>query len=420
MLTPEERKDRILSEIKVSQVVNVKDKNTSTCPCCGKSNKFSVQANRGKCWSAYCELNDSKDVIGLYGWKHNLNFWDSIKAIETEFGLPVGNSNPSERSQLLEKCLSIYKDYLWAHEGKQALDYLRERGFLDSTIRDYRLGYAPNFNCLRSKGISASDLAKEGLFEDNKEYYSKRIILPIRDRLGHLVHFTGRYALPITDDSIPRYKDTKKANNKGTKDFLVFESEISNYLKNSDTLYVGEGYPDTLSLRQLGLPAVGSLGLEKLTGHYSKLKDFKNIVFMFDNDTYDADNLKYKREYKSWVRVVPQLIDLQIVLPNINFYTCLVPANTKTKQKFYKPTKDINEWISVGELTGDEVKSYITLKKKEFVTSLVDKWGSNRSQHFTLLKLITATNKHYLKAELAKYIDPKLSIIDYACELIAA
>ena len=42
MLSPQERKQRIIDEIKVSQVLDVKDYGSSTCPCCGKSNKFIV------------------------------------------------------------------------------------------------------------------------------------------------------------------------------------------------------------------------------------------------------------------------------------------------------------------------------------------------------------------------------------------
>ena len=419
MLSPEERKERILNEIKITQIVDVKETGSSTCPCCGKPNKFSVQANRGLCWSSNCELNKSNDVIGLYQWKHSLSFWEAVKAIEAEFNLPVGNNKPPARSQFLEQCLDIYYDYLWSYEGKEALNYLRSRGFLDDTIKDYRLGYAPNFSCLRNKGIDVSKLKSEGLLSENKEYYSKRIILPIRNRLGHLVHFTGRYILPITNDYIPRYKDTKKTDNKGTKDFLIFEDRINNYLNYGDTLYVAEGYPDTLSLAQVGLPVVGSLGLEKLTTHQSKLRKFKHIIFMFDNDTYEANHKKYPLEYKSWTRITPQLIDLQIALPHINFHICLVPANTQTKQKYFKETKDINEWINAGDLNGDGVKKYITSKKKEFVTSLLTQWGEDKSKHFTLLKLITVTKKDYLKSELVKYIDPNTSIIDYACELIA-
>lgn len=427
MLSPQERKQRILDEIKISQVVDVKDYGSSTCPCCGKSNKFSIQANRGKCWSSYCDLNKSLDVISLYQWKHNLaDRWEATKAIEQEFGLVVGSNKPNERSQLLEKCLDIYVNYLWSSEGREGLNYLRSRGFLDETIRELKLGYAPNFSSLTSKGIKATDLAKEDLYVEGKEYYSKRIIFPIRNMFGHLVHFTGRYILPIDkddkgEDTIPRYKDSKKFSNKDTKSFLVLEDKIESYLKSSKTLYVGEGCPDTISLWQKGLPVVGSLGLEKLTVHLNKLKKFDNIVFMFDNDTYPADHPKYPLEYKSWVRVIPQLIDLQIALPHINFYICLVPHYTLHKTDRYAvETKDINEWITVGQLTGDEVKAYITKKQTEFVSSLVSQWGSDTSHHFSLLKLIQATGKSHLRQELLKYIPTSKSPIDYACEVLAA
>ena len=427
MLSPQERKQRIIDEIKVSQVLDVKDYGSSTCPCCGKSNKFSVHANRGKCWSSYCELNKSQDVISLYQWKHNLaDRWEATKAIEQEFGLVVDSNKPNERSQLLEKCLDIYVDYLWSSKCKEGLNYLRGRGFLDETIRELKLGYAPNFSCITSKGIKAADLQREGLHAESKEYYSKRVIFPIRNIFGHLVHFQGRYILPIPkdekgEDTLPKYKDSKPAKSKTTKDYLALEEKIESYLKFSKTLYVAEGYPDTISLWQKGLPVVGSLGLEKLTTQINKLKKFDNIVFMFDNDFYSADHPKYRLEYKSWIRVIPQLVELQIALPNINFYTCLVPHHTLHKtDKYAVETKDINEWITVGQLTGDEVKAYITKKQTEFVSSLVSQWGSDTSYHFSLLRLIQATGKSYLKQELLKYIPSTKSPIDYACEVLAA
>lgn len=428
MLSPQERKERIINEIKISQILDVKDYNSSTCPCCGKSNKFSIHANRGKCWSSYCELNKSQDVISLYQWKHNLaDRWEATKAIEQEFGLAVGSNKPNERSQLLEKCLDVYHHYLMKTiEGKQALDYLRSRGFLDSTIEQLKLGYAPDFSCLTRAGIKATDLHKEGLYEEGKEYYSKRVILPIRNTFGHLVHFQGRYILPITkdnkgEDTIPKYKDSRAAQGKTTKDYLALEEYLDSYLKSSDTLFVAEGYPDTISLWQKGLPVVGSLGLEKLTQHTSKLKKFENIVFMFDNDIYPFNHPKYSLEYKSWIRVIPQLVELQLALSQVNFYTCLVPHHTIHKtDKYAVETKDINEWLTVGQLTGDEVKAYIAKKQTEFVSSLVSQWGSDTSYHFSLLRLIQATGKSYLKQELLKYIPSSKSPIDYACEVLAA
>lgn len=426
MLSPQERKQRIVNEIKISQVLDVKDYGSSTCPCCGKSNKFSIHANRGKCWSSYCELNKSQDVISLYQWKHNLaDRWEATKAIEQEFGLTVGSNKPNERSQLLEHCLKVYADYLWSN--KEALHYLRSRGFLDETIKQLKLGYAPDFSCLTRQGIKVTDLVREGLYKEGKEYYSKRVIFPIKNLFGHLVHFQGRYIFPIpkddkSEDTIPKYKDSKAAQGKTTKDYLALEEYIDKYSKEIDKiLYVAEGYPDTISLWQKGLPVVGSLGLEKLTQHTSKLKKFKEIVFMFDNDIYPFDHPKYPLEYKSWIRVIPQLVELQLALPQINFYTCLVPHHTIHKiDKYAVETKDINEWVNIGQLTGDEVKQYIRAKKTEFVESLVSKEGSNLSYHFTLLRLIQATGKDYLKKELFKYLPPNKTPIDYACEVLAA
>jgi hypothetical protein len=423
----EERVEKILSEIKISHIFPEATSSSHVCPSCGKRGKFyQVGGDKlAKCYSSSCEFNITKNVINSYKWKHRLTYYEAIVQLEQHFGLTTVNIVP-QRSKVLEQCLDIYQHYLWSEVGKEALNYLRSRGFLDEIIKQEKLGFAPHTSSLRKFDFSIEDLKNEGLLYEDKEFYSKRIILPIRDGKGNLVHLNGRYvgAIPKSangEDLCGRYKETKSMPGvPSSKSLLGFENLIPEYLTQTDTLIISEGYLDGLSLIQLGIPAVSSFGLEKISSHYSKFNKFKNLIFMFDNDTYDVNHPKYPLEYKSWIRILPQLIDLQIALPKVNFYICMVPLTTRTKTGILKPTKDINDWLNASKLTSTQTLNYINSHKRELISSLISKWGSKLEHHLTLLRLINITNRVDLKQDMEKYINPTVSILDYALNLVSA
>ncbi len=55
--------------------------------------------------------------------------------------------------------LQLYMYYLYTQSGKQALDYLRHRGFDDELIKMFGIGYAPD------KSILHERFQKEGYTE---------------------------------------------------------------------------------------------------------------------------------------------------------------------------------------------------------------------------------------------------------------
>lgn len=424
MTSIDDRVNKILEEVKIIDIFP-ESNSTHTCPACNKRGKFYQIAGGklAKCYSSSCIFNNPKNVINSFRWQSGLeqksDFITAIQELEVKFNISNINLVP-QRSKLLEECLDIYQDYLWSSSGKDALNYLINRGFLPDIIKQEKIGYAPHQSCLREYDVDILGLKREGLLVDNKEVFFKRVILPIRNIRGNLVHYTGRYIGEIPkdskgDDLLGRYKETKSITHiPSSKSLLAFEDRLSNYLKYTDTLVIAEGYLDALSLIQLGIPTVASFGLEKINSHYSKFSKFNNLIFMFDNDTYSNDHPTQPLEYKSWIRILPQLIELQTSLPTINFYTCLVPNMTNNKR-----TKDINDWVNLGNISSSQAKLYIETNKKELVTTLISKWGGNIENHLSLLRLIKTVNKDGLKEELNKYIDPSTSILDYALNLVS-
>ena len=174
----------------------------------------------------------------------------------------------------------------------------------------------------------------------------------------------GRYIGP-QNEFIPRYKNLQTSINT-----LILEQFIDIYNKNN-TLYIAEGFIDTISLYQLGLQSVGILGVQGLLNHIYKIKKFNNICFCFDSDKDDKGN------YKSYNCLIPQIINLIILNPKNNYYIFLPEEG-----------KDINELLCKGLLT----KSIIESKKIRFIDFIVNLFIDDLSKHIDLIKLIEISN----------------------------
>lgn len=413
----ENRLEYVRANVSITDVyLDAKENGTSTCPCCNSRGKFYVAKNSYfKCFSSHCELNLNRlgnDVVALYRHLNNLEgkggFWTALERLEKSSGIASYHSVKSERHKVLEEALNIYQYYLWSERGLEALEYLKSRGFMEDTLRVCGVGYAPDSYSLRRFDGDTKSFKTEGLIDNDTEYYSRRIIFPIRDASG-LVHFTGRYLGQVPTDQhgvdlLPRYKDTKTTKNLfSSKNYLAFGDCLSRY---GDTLYLMEGYPDAMSLYQYGIPSAGILGLERLVQQASKLSKFTRIVCLFDNDRFSSDHPNYPLQYKSWRRLIPQLIDIQLLLPHTTLEVFKLPEDIGCK--------DINDWFRLGR-THQELLDLISSTKVDLVDYLIHNWGSDYSHHLDLIKLITVTNRG--KDKMTSFIPTDITPIDYAMRL---
>ncbi len=369
---------------------------TNTCLCCNRSGKLTVWNTRVKCWRPQCILNKGPSLIELKALIENITFKESLIKLEEELNITIDDNTStlnrlSARNKALNECLSIYEYYLWSDLGKPALDYLKSRGFNEQVIKEKRIGFAPHFNCLSwFENIDRQVLNEEGLLNNNRtEYYGNRIIFPIFDINNNLVHFTGRFLGDIKkdeygNDKYPRYKDTRAVNNlPNIKDYLVFENEINNYANNNRELYVAEGFPDALTLYQHGFNSVGILGIEKVSSHINKFKQFDKVTFILDNDTY-FDFVSNKDIYKSYSRVIPQLIKLQTQLGDVEFRLVHVPK--------IEGVKDVNDWFNLSG-NKEEVKRKILDSSISLVEFYIEQEGRDLHKHLEIIKLIRTTKK---------------------------
>lgn len=348
--------DEIRSNVKVSDVLDSRYNKRIDCPCCKRIKTASVINNEFVyCYSASCGFK--ADVIGLnsyllFGNIHN--FKESIKDLANRFGIRSSSCIDVDKNNFYKAVNSIYIEHL---QGQQ-LEYLLNRSIKEDVVKQLGIGYANGLS-LRQE-FNRSDLIKYGLLVNNKEFFINRIVFPLISNMGYITSFIGRY-IGEPNDFIPRYKNLQTSINN-----LVLEQHIDLYNKN-ELLCIAEGFVDTISLYELGLQAVGILGVQGLLNYTNKLRGFKSICFCFDSDKDDDGN------YKSYKQLIPQIIDLILLNPTCNYYIYLP-----------QEAKDINDLLCNKAITKDLVND----NKQPFIQFLINLYIDDYSKHIQLIKVI--------------------------------
>ena len=409
-----QRLERVKAAIKLSDLLpNLNKNKTIDCPLCQRKAKFSTwEDTQGKCWSTWCEWNKTPvDVITIYRHQNNLtgrgSFFRALEDLEYKAGL-----NDSERYSFkvnaLQEALSVYQGLLLT--SSKAKDYLFGRGWDLDKLIELGVGFAPHSRVLRDFGLDRDKLIDIELFDphNNQEYFYNRVIFPIRNIHGSLVRLTGR---TLDKNSEMKWKHSKG----GMKNYLILEDKIPQY-KQQGRLLLLEGYPDTYTLWERGLPVVGTCGLRGLIQHTHKLESFNELTAIYDIDTYPEGH-PTPGEYKSWSQVIPQLIDLQCLLPSLTINLWFLPGEGRSKTgKIYSGVKDINELTLASGMDGGEILSLIDNHKVDLIGYCIQKWGQDLGYHSRLIKLCQGTGRG--GELLEQYIPTHMSKLDYAMAVL--
>lgn len=378
---------KIRQSVKITDLLSTKHNKRVDCPCCNRFKTASIINDEYiYCFSASCGFK--ADVIKLNSL---LTFGDvdhikeSIKDLINRFNISCNIVVDKDKLDLYNTVKDIYIDDL---KGP-SLNYLLDRAITKDIINIIGVGYASGTS-LRSQ-LSRTQLIKYGLLtSNNKEFFSNRIVFPLIDNRGYIASFIGRYIGEL-NDYIPRYKNLQTSINT-----LVLEQFLDIYNKNN-LLCIAEGFVDTISLYQLGLQAVGILGVQGLLNYANKLKDFKHICFCFDSDKDDEGN------YKSYKQLLHQIIDLILINPNCKYYIYLP-----------KQYKDINDLLTNNCISKEEVIN----DKQPFINFLFNAYIEDYSKHINLIKLIEVTNDDICRQRMYDLVGKTtyqyvISILDY-------
>lgn len=248
------------------------------------------------------------DIFSFVMEIEKVEFNEALKILAKRAGVELKNENPKTRSEreralsIMEDAKNFYKSELY--KNSEVLNYLKERGLTDETIKEFELGYAKDgwrniYSFLKTKGYNDLDIEKTGLIikpeNVNSNYYDRfrsRIMFPIFDQSGRIVAFGGRIFISSVQMTPKEKEPAKYINSPQTiiydKSRILYNFNKAKYeIPKQDFCVLVEGYMDAIMSYQAGVKntvAVSGTALtEEQINSISRLT--KKVITSFDTDT---------------------------------------------------------------------------------------------------------------------------------------
>ncbi|MDF2723483.1 MAG: primase [Paenibacillus sp.] len=205
-------------------------------------------------------------------------------------------------------------------EGRPALDYLRSRGFTDSLIETFQIGFAsPRWDVLvqylqqrefpmplMEKGALVSARTGGGYVDR----FRNRIMFPIRDARGHVIAFSGR----TLGDEQPKYLNSPETVLFRKSRVLYNFHQARADIKRLNQLVLFEGFADVIKAWSAGVTnSVATMGTALTEEHALLMRRSAERVVL----CYDGDDAGQSAAYKSLSLLEKAGLDISVaILPN--------------------------------------------------------------------------------------------------------
>ncbi len=296
----------------VSQVVTLRRKGSSLMGLCPfhqeKSPSFSVVPSKGIYHCFGCQ--EGGDVFAFLQKTRGVTFLEAVKELGEAVGLQVEERELSreERQRMrarasMHEVLTLAADWFHAGlvarpSGREALQYLKNRGMDQQTIEKWRLGFAPDswdglLSHLHNQGVSADQAIKAGLARPSRtrqgsayDLFRGRVIVPIEDNRSRVVAFGGRILPRYDDGDTPKYVNSPETQVYRKSSVLFGLSRARSAIQRKSRALIVEGYFDVISLHQAGFhEAIATCGTALTVAHLKALRPLtRAVVALFDAD----------------------------------------------------------------------------------------------------------------------------------------
>lgn len=212
--------------------------------------------------------------------------------------------------------LKLYMYYLYTQSGKQALDYLRHRGFDDDLIKMFGIGYAPEKSILHERfqkeGYTEVAQVKSGLVLENERHYDRfhdRVMFPLYDEFGKVVGFSGR--VYKVQDKNSKYMNSPES------DIFIKGKTLYNYhrakeaVRQAGFVYINEGFMDVIAMHRAHHDnCIALMGTVLTKDHLRMLKRMTRTIHL----CLDGDMAGQAAAMKSSDLLTSQGFEVKIVL----------------------------------------------------------------------------------------------------------
>ena len=288
----------------VRDYVNLRPRGSNLTGLCPfhkeKTPSFSVSPSKNiyKCFGCGKAGNSVQFMMEV----ENLSFPEAIRALAKRYNITLEESKSHDYSEentdlqslniINEWAKEYFKKQLWeTSEGQNiAYTYLKERGFLDSTIQKFELGFAhdeySHFTDECKKENYSLEFAKElGLIsQSEKDFFRNRVMFPIHSQSGKTIGFAGR--VMGTDVKLAKYINSSESRIYNKSKTLYGLHLAKNSIRKNNFAILVEGYTDVISLVQSGVENVVASSGTSLTEDQAQILSrlSPNVTILYDGD----------------------------------------------------------------------------------------------------------------------------------------
>jgi DNA primase len=337
-MIPQETVQQIIHAADIVDVVNdyvsLKKRGANMTACCPfhseKTPSFYVSASKQiyKCFGCGKGGDAVRFVMELDG----LSYPEALRALAKKYGIEIQEREiTDEELQAQNEKDSLYlvldfaKDYYQkqlfeSEEGRSiGLSYFKERGFSESTLKAFDLGYSPDGwntfteHALKS-GYSIDMLEKAGLSiikegKDPIDRFRGRVMFPIHTVSGKPIAFGAR--ILKTDPKAPKYLNSPETPVYHKSYVLYGISHAKKTVRVEDVCLLVEGYTDVVSMHQAGIEnVVASSGTSLTREQIQLVRRFTNNITVL----YDGDTAGIKASLRGVDLILEEGLDVKVVI----------------------------------------------------------------------------------------------------------
>lgn len=268
-----------------------------------KTPSFSVSRSKGICKCFSCGKGGS--AVNFIMEHEQMSYYEALKYLAKKYHIEVKEreltdkekQEQSERENMLvvnEFAMKQFEDNMYnTDEGRNiGLGYFYERGFNDSIIKKFHLGYSMDnstalYDAIKKHGFNPKYAVETGLCMHNERgYYDRfkgRVMFPVLNIAGKVIAFGGR---TLKKDDRAKYVNSPESiiYKKSNELYGLFQAKRG--IVNKDKCFLVEGYTDVLSMHQAGIEnVVASSGTSLTEGQIRMIHRFTdNITVLYDGD----------------------------------------------------------------------------------------------------------------------------------------
>jgi DNA primase len=273
----------------------------------------------------------SGDVFTFVQETEGVDFKGALELLAERYGVELQREEEDPRAverrqrrerllELLDRTTTYYERYLWeSAEARRARDYLIQRGLEESSLREFRVGYAPSawdrvMLASRRGGYSNREIYDAGLVQrsqSNGQLYDRfrsRIMFPLADLRGRVLGFGARAM--GEEQRGPKYLNTSD-NDVYHKGSHLYGANLARaHAARAGQVILCEGYTDTIALHQAAFEnAVGLMGTALTDQQVGELARMAQTVLL----ALDADSAGQEAMLRASTLAARRKLELRIV-----------------------------------------------------------------------------------------------------------